>query len=63
MRVYALYSYYPDEGVTDELMFPKHAEIREADDINGEWFWGCYAGQKGLFPANYGRVIGEVGGR
>ena len=57
LRVFALWSYYPSEGVSDELMFPKNAEIREAEDINGDWFWGVYAGGKGLFPGNYGRVI------
>ncbi|KAF2187245.1 hypothetical protein K469DRAFT_704915 [Zopfia rhizophila CBS 207.26] len=59
LRVVALWSYYPAEGVNDELMFPKNAEIREAEDINGDWFWGCYAGGKGLFPGNYGRVVGS----
>ena len=58
LRVLALWSYYPAPGVADELLFPKNAEIREAEDINGDWFWGCYAGAKGLFPGNYGRVLG-----
>jgi len=60
LRVVALWSYFP-AGSGDELVFPKNAEITEAEDINGDWFWGVYAGQKGLFPGNYGRVIG--GGR
>lgn len=55
LRVLALWSYFPAEGVTDELMFPKGAEIREVEDINGDWYWGCYAGAKGLFPGNYVR--------
>lgn len=55
LRVLALWSYFP-AGV-DELTFPKNAEITEAEDINGDWFWGVFAGQKGLFPGNYGRVI------
>ncbi|KAF2736225.1 hypothetical protein EJ04DRAFT_551452 [Polyplosphaeria fusca] len=58
LRVLALWSYFPGEGVADELGFPKGAEIREAEDINGDWFWGVYAGEKGLFPGNYGRVVG-----
>jgi hypothetical protein len=58
LRVQALWSYFPGEGVSDELGFPRHAEIREAEDINGDWFWGVYAGSKGLFPGNYGRVVG-----
>ncbi|EKG10854.1 hypothetical protein MPH_11856 [Macrophomina phaseolina MS6] len=57
LRAVALWSYWPQEGVLDELMFPKGAEIREAEDINGDWFWGCYAGGKGLFPGNYVRVL------
>lgn len=57
LRVLAQWSYYPSEGVKDELMFPKGAEIREAEDINGDWLWGVYAGSKGLFPGNYGRVL------
>jgi hypothetical protein len=60
LRLVALWSYYPDSRVSDELLFPKGAEIREAEDINGDWFWGVYAGAKGLFPGNYARVIGRV---
>lgn len=58
LRVLALWSYFPAEGVEDELGFPRNAEIREVEDINGDWFWGVYAGAKGLFPGNYGRVVG-----
>ncbi|KAF2477527.1 uncharacterized protein BDR25DRAFT_299441 [Lindgomyces ingoldianus] len=58
LRVQALWSYFPGEGVEDELGFPKNAEIREVEDINGDWFWGVYAGCKGLFPGNYGAVVG-----
>lgn len=57
LRVLALWSYFPAPGVEDELGFPKNAEIRECEDINGDWFWGVYAGRKGLFPGNYGRVL------
>lgn len=41
----------------DELAFPKNAEIREAEQVNKDWFWGVYAGQKGLFPGNHVRVF------
>ena len=58
LRIQARWSYFPAEGVTDELSFPRFAEITEAEDINGDWFWGVYAGKKGLFPGNYGRVVG-----
>ncbi len=60
MRVLALWSYYPSEGGKDELMFPKGAEIREVEDINGDWFWGCYAGAIGLFPGNHVRILDNV---
>ncbi|KAL5431031.1 hypothetical protein PMIN06_012414 [Paraphaeosphaeria minitans] len=63
LRIQARWSYFPAEGVTDELAFPKLAEITEAEDINGDWCWGVYAGTKGLFPGGYGRVIGGSGER
>ena len=55
MRVRAYWSYWPQEGVEDELAFPKSAEIRECEDINGDWFLGVYCGRKGVFPGNYCR--------
>ena len=58
MKVMALYSYWPGEEVKDELAFPKFAEMREVIDINGDWFFGVYCGEKGLFPGNYARIIG-----
>lgn len=60
IRAVARWSYWPQEGMKDELAFPKGAEIREADDINGDWFWGCYAGMRGLFPGNYAGVLHVV---
>lgn len=56
----ALWSWYPEDGVVDELMFPRGAEITEAENINDDWFWGCYAGATGLFPGRHVRVLGEV---
>ncbi|CAD6564847.1 MAG: hypothetical protein ASARMPREDX12_004459 [Alectoria sarmentosa] len=61
MRVLALWSYWPQEGVEDELSFPKGAEIRECEDINGDWFLGIYCGRKGVFPGNYCRILDKVG--
>ena len=58
MHVQAMWSYWPREGVEDELGFPKGAEIMECEDINGDWFWGWYCGKGGVFPGNYGRVAG-----
>lgn len=60
MRVLARWSHYPASDVTDELMFPRNAEIREVEDINGDWYWGCYAGSKGLFPGPYVVVLDLV---
>ncbi|KAJ9374752.1 hypothetical protein DTO282E5_307 [Paecilomyces variotii] len=58
--LYALWPWFPEEDAQDELLFPGGAEITEAENINDDWFWGCYAGRTGLFPGNYGRVISEV---
>lgn len=60
MHILALWSWWPKDGAEDELAFPKGAEIRECEDINGDWFWGVYCARKGLFPSNYGRVIETV---
>ncbi|KAF2400832.1 hypothetical protein EJ06DRAFT_408431 [Trichodelitschia bisporula] len=57
MRVLGEWGYFPADGVVDELMFPRGAEVREVEDINGDWFWGVYAGAKGLFPGNYVRYL------
>ena len=40
-----------DERGTNELTFPKHADVREVEEINDEWWHGVYAGDTGLFPA------------
>lgn len=61
MRVLARWGYFPGPDVKDELMFPRAAEIREVEDINGDWYWGCYAGHKGLFPGPYVVVVDVVG--
>lgn len=60
MVVLARWAWIPQEGVSDELSFPKGAEVREVEDINEEWSWGCYAGSKGLFPVRYVRVLKVV---
>lgn len=58
--VHALWSWYPEDDVQDELMFPRGAEITEVENINDDWFWGCYAGQTGLFPGSHVAVVGEI---
>jgi hypothetical protein len=58
--VYALWSWYPEDEVEDELVFPRGAEITEAENINDDWFWGCYAGRTGLFPGAHVTVVSEV---
>ncbi|KAA8617891.1 RING finger domain containing protein [Pyrenophora tritici-repentis] len=57
LRLLARWAYWPDEGVEDELAFPRGAEIREAADINGDWYWGVYCGVGRLFPANHVTAI------
>ncbi|OHE92345.1 hypothetical protein CORC01_12340 [Colletotrichum orchidophilum] len=49
MRAIATWAWYPK--AEDELLFPKGAEIREIEDVNGDWFFGVYMGAKGLFPS------------
>lgn len=52
-RVFAKWAWYPKEEAEDELLFPRGAEIREAEDVNGDWYFGIYMGAKGLFPSGY----------
>lgn len=54
-RCLAAWSYFPKEGVVDELALPRNAEVREVEDLNGEWSVGVYAGAVGLFPSNHVR--------
>ncbi|KAG5950708.1 hypothetical protein E4U53_004537 [Claviceps sorghi] len=56
LRANARWAWYPKAGSEDELLFPKGAEIREVEDVNGDWFSGTYMGAKGLFPAPYVRL-------
>jgi hypothetical protein len=56
-KAHARWAWYPAPGASDELMFPKGAEITEIEDANGEWFHGVYMGAKGLFPAPYVRIL------
>ncbi|KAL3484879.1 hypothetical protein BJX62DRAFT_218070 [Aspergillus germanicus] len=58
--VHAMWSWIPEDGVHDELMFPRGAEITEAENINDDWYWGCYAGMTGLFPGSHVTVVGEI---
>ena len=62
MRVLALWSYWPEENVKNSLAFPKGAVITEAVDVNGDWFWGVYAGSKGFLPGNYVKMLEMVSG-
>jgi hypothetical protein len=59
MRAVAGYPWFPEEGDAGagELMFPRWAEIREVEDVNGEWWAGVYAGVQGVFPGSCVRVI------
>lgn len=53
----ARWSWYPQPGADDELLFPRGAEVREVEDVNGDWFHGSYMGAQGLFPSPYVRVV------
>ncbi|KAL2849535.1 hypothetical protein BJY01DRAFT_210465 [Aspergillus pseudoustus] len=57
--VHAMWSWIPEERDQDELLFPRGAEITEAENINDDWYWGCYAGMTGLFPGSHVKVVGE----
>ncbi|KXJ94518.1 hypothetical protein Micbo1qcDRAFT_159703, partial [Microdochium bolleyi] len=43
-RAVAGWSWYPAQKAEDELMFPRGAELREVQDINGDWYSGSYMG-------------------
>ncbi|KAJ5633701.1 hypothetical protein N7528_001543 [Penicillium herquei] len=58
--VYARWAWYPEEGVKDELAFPRGAEITEVENVNDDWFCGTYAGSTGLFPGKHVVVLREV---
>ncbi|KAM5351406.1 hypothetical protein ACJ41O_004129 [Fusarium nematophilum] len=53
MKASAWWGWYPKPGADDELLFPRGAEIKEIEDINGDWYSGSYMGSRGLFPAPY----------
>jgi hypothetical protein len=53
LKLQARWGHWPEDGVKDELAFPRGAVIREARDINGDWYWGVYCGKMDLFPANH----------
>lgn len=55
-RAVARWPWFPQAEASDELSFPRGAEIREIKDVNGDWFFGTYMGAKGLFPAPYVRM-------
>ncbi|KAI0911484.1 hypothetical protein F4823DRAFT_304950 [Ustulina deusta] len=55
LRGSAVWSWYPAPDADDELMFPRGAEVREIEDVNGDWCFGSYMGAKGLFPTPYVR--------
>lgn len=56
-RALAKWSWFPQAGADDELLFPRGGEVREIEDVNGDWFYGTYMGAKGLFPAPYVRLV------
>jgi hypothetical protein len=59
MNAQAMWSWYPAEGVQDELLFPKGSEVRECRNVNGDWWIGVYMGARGVFPAPFVKRIGD----
>jgi len=51
----ALWTRIPDDGVEDELSFPRGAEITEVKEVNEDWSYGVYCRMMGLFPSNHVR--------
>ncbi|KAI9669585.1 MAG: hypothetical protein M1817_004628 [Caeruleum heppii] len=60
LRCVARWLYFPPDACKGDLTFPRNAEIREAEAINEDWFWGVYERWKGLFPSGYVVVIGKA---
>lgn len=60
LRFVANWSHYPEPEDKDEIMFPRGAEITEAENINDDWLWGYYAGQTGFFPGGHVIPIDEI---
>ena len=60
LQVVAAHAFLGTDGAIDELSFPWGAEIREVTEISEEWFMGCYAGLKGVFPSNHVKVIRAI---
>ncbi|RGP67504.1 cysteine synthase [Fusarium longipes] len=52
MKATARFGWYPKAGADDELLFPRGAEIKEIEDVNGEWFFGAYMGSRVLGRSN-----------
>ncbi|KAI0023204.1 hypothetical protein F4780DRAFT_101640 [Xylariomycetidae sp. FL0641] len=54
----AAWAWIPSPEATDELLFPKGAEVQEIEDVNGDWSFGAYMGVCGIFPTPYVRIHG-----
>ena len=57
----ASWAWYPQDGVEDELLFPRGADVKEIEDVNSDWFHGTYMGARGLFPAPYVQLVTPQG--
>ena len=51
----AVWTRIPDDGVEDELNFPRGAVITEVKQVNEDWSYGVYCRMMGLFPSNHVR--------
>lgn len=59
-KAHGKWAWYPEENSDDELLFPRGAEIREIEDVNGDWYFGVYMGEKGLFPSPYVAIMRDT---
>lgn len=49
----AMWPWFPEEGSSDELLFPAGVEVMEIVDVNEDWSSGVYMGVSGLFPTRF----------
>ena len=56
-KAQALWPWIPDDGVTDELSFPKGALVEELVSVNEEFSWGVFCRRGGYLPKPYMRML------
>ena len=56
-RAEAIWPWIPEDGVKDEIGFPKGAMVEDVVQVNDEFSWGVYCRRGGYFPGAYVRPI------